>query len=114
MGKKLAGPDGKKNGYSRRFSPVLDSNKNVTLVLVYGIDITQRRLAEDTNKAKRRKIPDADYQYEPGACRVNKDGIILFANQTFAAWAAMKWRKSIGRETLKFYLEIQRRSLRMK
>ena len=69
MGRKLAGPDGKKNGYSAGFRPYSIATKHATLVLGYGIDITQRRLAEDTNKAKRRKIPDADCQYEPGACR---------------------------------------------
>ena len=85
MGRKLAGPDGKEKWILRRFSPVLDSNKNVTLVLGYGIDITQRRLAEDAIRRSEEKYRMLITNMNLGLVEVNKDGIILFANQTFAA-----------------------------
>ncbi|HNP45788.1 MAG TPA: PAS domain S-box protein [Panacibacter sp.] len=101
---KLAGPDGKEKWILRRFSPVLDSNKNVTLVLGYGIDITQRRLAEDAIRRSEEKYRMLITNMNLGLVEVNKDGIILFANQTFCSMSGYEVEEVIGRETFEILL----------
>lgn len=49
----LTTPSGNKEYHLRNFYPVLDTDKNVTLVIGYGLNITERKLIEDElRKAK--------------------------------------------------------------
>lgn len=101
---KLLLKDGKEKWVLRRFSPVLDSNNNVTLVLGYGIDITQRRTAEEAIRRSEEKYRMLITNMNLGLVEVDKDGTILFANQTFCNMSGYDSYEVTGKETFDLLL----------
>lgn len=89
-------PSGNEQHVLRRWFPVLNDENNVTLVIGYGIDITERKKFEEALKLNEEKYRGIIANMNLGLMEMNDDGKITFANQTLLNMTEISEEESIG------------------
>lgn len=99
---KLISTTGQEHFLLRRLFPVLDKDKNVTQVIGYGIDITERKTAEQTIRVNEEKYRGIIDNMNLGLMEIDKNGKIDFANQTLLNMADLSVEEAVGYNAINF------------
>jgi PAS domain S-box-containing protein len=96
-------PDGEEQFVLRRWFPVVNKENKVTLVIGYGIDITERKKFEEaliTNEEKYRGIIE---NMNLGLMEMDRTHRIDFANQTLLKMTNLTMKQAKGYDVTKFF-----------
>jgi PAS domain S-box-containing protein len=103
-------PDGTEKYMLRRWYPVINDQKEVGIVIGYGIDITERRGMEDALRHNEEKYRSIIENMNLGLIEVDMNGDIQFANQTLLKMTDQSESDVIGNSVYQFvssdYLEM--------
>ena len=86
---KILSPEGKETYLLRIFYPVLSPGGDITLVIGYGIDITERKKIEKAIKANEEKYRSIIANMNLGLMELDSNQNLLFANQHLLAMAGV-------------------------
>lgn len=89
--------DGENEIILRRWFPVLDENKNVSLVIGYGIDITERKKSEEAIKINEEKYRNIIANMNLGLMEIDKNGLIEFVNQRIQKMTGLSKSEMVGK-----------------
>lgn len=89
-------PDGSEEYVLRRWFPVLDDNSNVSLVIGYGIDITERKKFEQALKENEEKYRNIIANMNLGLMEMDPERKISFANQMLLNMTGLSKSEVIG------------------
>jgi PAS domain S-box-containing protein len=89
--------------------PIFDREGNVTQIIEYNMDITERKQVEDALKVSEKKYRDL-YDNAPDMYHaLDKNGIIIDCNETEARMLGYKKKEIIGRPLTDFFTEESRK-----
>ncbi|MFY7965798.1 MAG: PAS domain S-box protein [Chitinophagaceae bacterium] len=89
----------------RRMFPVLNDDNEVTLVIGYGLDITERKKIEDTLKINEEKYRGIISNVNLGLIEVDTEQNVEFANNTLLKMLQIENENIIGRKATSFLAE---------
>ena len=75
--------DGSHTFNVRRYSPIADQNGKVQIVMGYGFDITDRRVAEEKVRMNEQLLTSINENVGESIYRFNAGGVLLYANSKF-------------------------------
>ncbi len=102
---KVLSKEGRELYLLRRMLPVMDKNNEVMLVIGYGLDITERKNAEQAIKANEEKYRGIIANMNLGLMEIDTKGKISFANQTLLKMTALSETEIIGYDGMRFLAE---------
>jgi PAS domain S-box-containing protein len=77
---KITNPEGKTSWVLRRFYPVLDKNRDINNIIGFGIDITNRKEAEESVKESEERLEEAQHIAKVGGWEID-------AKERFVKWS---------------------------
>ncbi|MES2730727.1 MAG: PAS domain S-box protein [Bacteroidota bacterium] len=80
----LYDPTGKRLCSLRRYSPVFDENGELKMMLGYGLDITERMLAEEKVRESEQLLQSINSNIQVGICRSTMANQLIYVNEGFA------------------------------
>jgi|GEM_PF-244382 len=108
-------PDGSEKYMLRRWYPVMNGQKEVEIVIGYGIDITERKRMEDALRHNEEKYRGIIENMNLGLIEVDMNGVIHFANQTLLKMTNKAESNAIGNSVYEFvsaeYLDMLRKKI---
>ncbi len=102
---KITQPDGSEEYVLRKLYPVLDKEQGVSLVIGYGIDITQRKKFEIALKTNEEKYRGIIANMNIGLMEMDTHRRIEFANQTLLKMTGLTEEEAIGYDAIQFLAE---------
>lgn len=96
---KIIATDGKEHYMLRRWFPVLDKNNEVTLVIGYGLDITERKKIEQALKANEEKYRGIIANMNLGLMEMDLNHRLVYANQSFLEMSGLSAEQVGGYDT---------------
>ncbi|RXK59392.1 PAS domain S-box protein [Lacibacter luteus] len=89
----------------RRWFPVTDKNDNVSIVIGYGVDITERKKIEEAIRINEEKYRGIIANMNLGLMEMDATGKIDFANQTLLKMTGLKEMEALGYDAMRFLAE---------
>ena len=99
---RVVSKDGLEHFILRRMCPVLDENNEVTLVIGYGLDISERKKAEENLRSNEEKYRGIIATMNLGLMEVDKQGMITFANQSLLDMTGLSAAGAQGYDAINF------------
>jgi PAS domain S-box-containing protein len=106
--------DGNEQYLLRRMYPVIDEKGDVTLVIGYGIDITERKKIEYALKANEEKYRGIISNINLGLMEVDTEQNIEFANETLIKMLGKNYQDVIGKKVDSFLTEEGKKTLKQR
>ena len=104
----LIRPDGKKEYHIRNMYPAIDEEGNVTLVIGYGVNITERKLIEQQLERKEKRYRDLFNYSQALICTHDLNGKILSVNPALCNTLGYQSDQLINRTLVEFIPEKDR------
>lgn len=105
MEERLVSPQGKEQYLLRRWYPVLDKLGKISMVIGYGIDITDRKLSENALRENEEKYRSIIENMNLGLIEVDTQTNIVYANNTFEKMTGVNQESMLKKSVFNFFTE---------